>query len=212
MFTKQEIIYHRGRHGVDGIEENSLPAIYSAIAHGATMIEFDVWEDLRICHNPNSGPNAPRLGAVLGAIAGRCAVNIEVKSPRMATDVLAAIHVALGEACSKWQMDQFVVSSFHHKTATWFKSHEPMLRVGAIFDGVPDAHYIERLKERDINNLHINWMNALMDKEGGHDLLDIARALQMPIWAWTVNDYPTAVAMHTYGAERIFTDKPELFV
>ena len=68
-----------------------------------------------------------------------------------------------------------------------------------------------RLKERGIDTLHIQWMNALMDKEGGHDLLDIARTLRMPIWAWTVNDYPTALEMYVYGAERIFTDKPELF-
>ena len=211
MFTKEQVIYHRGRHGVDGIKENSLPAIYRAVDEGATMIEFDVWEDLKITHNPNDNPNTPRLGQVLGAIDGRCHVNIEVKSPRMATDVLATIRGALKKAGSKWRIEQFVISSFHHKTATWFKLHEPMLHVGVIFDGVPDAEYIERLKERGIDTLHIQWMNALMDKEGGHDLLDIARTLRMPIWAWTVNDYPTALEMYVYGAERIFTDKPELF-
>ncbi len=212
MFTKQQIIYHRGRHGIDGIKENSLPAMYRAVADGATMIEFDVWEDLKVSHDPNSNPNTPRLPQILRAINGACDVNIEIKSPRMATDVLATIYEALGGNLSRWQMNQFVISSFHHKTAAWFKAHEPMLRVGAIFDGVLDALYIERLKERGINTLHIDWMNALMDKEGGHDLLDTSRMLQMPIWAWTVNDLPTAQAMYTYGAERIFTDKPELFV
>lgn len=209
MFTHDQVIYHRGRHGIDGIKENSLEAMRRAVSDGAHMIEFDVWEDLKISHEPNGGPNTPTLPEVLDVIDGACAVNIEIKSPRMATDIYAAIKDAWGKG--SWRRDEFIISSFHHKTAAWFKMQAPFLKVGAIFDAVPYPTYIAALKNEGIDNLHIEWMNVLMDKESGHELLNAAHALRMPIWVWTVNDVTTAQTVETYGAERIFTDRPDLF-
>ncbi len=210
MFTHDQIIYHRGRHSIDGIKENSLEAMRRAISDGAHMIEFDVWDGLKIAHDPSHlAANTPTLPEVLNAIDGACAVNIEIKSPRMATDIFAAIEDAWRGGA--WRADQFVISSFHHKTAAWFKLQAPFLKVGAIFDALPYLTYIATLKNEGIDNLHIEWMNVLMDKESGHELFNAARALRMPIWVWTVNDLLTAQTVETYGAERIFTDRPELF-
>lgn len=210
MFTHNQVIYHRGRHGIDGVKENSLEAMRRAVSEGAHMIEFDVFDGLRIAHDPlHLTPDTPTLREVLDVINGACAVNIEIKSPRMAVDVFATIKDAWRGGA--WKAEQFIISSFHHKTAAYFKAWTPSFKVGAIFDAVPSPTYIAELKNMGIDNLHIEWMNVLMDKEGGYELLNAAQALRMSIWVWTVNDLSTAQIVENYGAERIFTDRPELF-
>ncbi len=205
------IIYHRGRHGPisDGtrLEENTLPAFEQAIKEGAQMIEFDVWTGLRVAHDPGR-ISVPTLSEVLDLVDGRCGVNVEIKSPQAAPDALKKIEDVL--ATGRWTPEQIVLSAFHHETALLCKKELPDLRVGVINDGVLLTPYIEMLREQGIDNLHLDWANIYMDIEAGNRMRNVVQKHGMQIWVWTVNSVDVFKTVSAYGANAIFTDRPDL--
>lgn len=204
------VIYHRGRHGRDvRIKENTIKAFQRAIKEGARMVEFDVWTGLRVAHDQNPDAAVPTLPEVLEAIRARCAVNIEIKSPLALEGVINAIDEALTLGC--WTAKQIVVSSFHHSTALLAKRAFPELEVGVINDGVLEPPYVEWLARQGIDNLHLEWANIYMDIEDNYTMRRAARASSMHIWVWTVNTKAIFDTVVAYGAEAVFTDKPQLF-
>lgn len=208
---KPLIIYHRGRHGVVGgriVKENTLEAFELAVQEGAKMVEFDVWDGLRVAHDPGSNAGSPTLLQVLDLINARCAVNIEVKSPGMANAV--ALEVEHRLASGRWNPEQFVLSSFHHQAASDLKCRLSMCRVGAIFDCVPLPWYIELLAG-EVDQVHIEKANPEMDRQGFEQMRIELERYNMPIWVWTVNTQEEYARAVQYGAEAIFTDHPDLF-
>ncbi|MBI2039419.1 MAG: glycerophosphodiester phosphodiesterase [Candidatus Niyogibacteria bacterium] len=211
MTAKPLIIYHRGRHGKVGareIKENTIEAFEAAIAEGAQMIEFDVWTGLRIAHDPGENADAPTLKQALDVIGGRASVNLEIKSPSALRDAILVIRAALRSR--RWLPEQIVISSFHHASAINAKALMPELCCGIINDGVLEFTYLEWLRRRSISNLHIEWMNVYMDREYDCRFRDHARELGFAIWVWTVNDRETFDVIAEYGADAIFTDRPDL--
>jgi glycerophosphoryl diester phosphodiesterase len=207
---KPLIIYHRGRHGKDiRIKENTLKAFARAVKEGAAMIEFDVWGGLCVAHDPNPDSTVPTLEDALECIRGRCAVNIEIKSPRVAHAVAGVIvrELSLG----RYREDQIVISSFHHGAAIRLKRLFSRLCVGVVNDGVLEPLYIEWLAKQGINNLHVGWVNIYMDIENGCRMRAAAQANHMQIWAWTVNTQEVFETVVEYGVAAVFTDKPQLF-
>lgn len=211
--SQEQLIYHRGLHDTPGrtvgAKENTLSAFERAIAAGAHMIEFDVWEDLKISHDPGN-PRAPTLPEALARIDGRAHVNIEIKSPRMREATLEIVRRSF--ARGHWCPEQFVISSFHHETVRLVKKEFRYLKVGAIMDAIPLPGYLDLLASTSIDQVHIEWMNPLMDTEGGLIFRDLARSLGMPIWVWTVNDRGAAKFALRYGAEKLFTDRPDVLL
>lgn len=205
------IIYHRGRHGslADGrvVKENSLDAFREAVRERAEMVEFDVWTGLKVVHDPDTGEEAPHVSDVLDILCGRTSVNVELKSPGAAGDVLRLI--GRGLSSGVWKPSEVVLSSFHHETVLRCKKTLPAVRVGAIMDGVPLPGYIEGLRAAGIDNLHIHWSNIYMDAENGGVLRALAQRLGMKVWVWTVNAPEVYQVVAEYGAEAVFTDTPD---
>lgn len=220
LFTKSQLVFHRGWRGlwrVNGeevfIEENSLPAFTIAIEVGATMIEFDARRDPAggrpiIAHDPHK--KGPTVEQAIHMINRRCAINIEIKDPSIWETIVEIVEDAIVYA--RWTPEQFVISSFHHDTVFRIKKALPIITVGAIMDAVPHISYLDILAAHDVSNLHMEYMNAAMDMQNGGVFMKRAQELGMHVWAWTVNDRPSAISVHTWGAERIFTDKPHLFM
>lgn len=211
--SQEQLIYHRGLHDTPGrtvgAKENTLGAFERAIAAGARMIEFDVWEDLKISHDPGNA-KAPTLPEALAQIDGRCGVNIEIKSPRMREAALEIVRSSFAKG--HWCPEHFVISSFHHETVRLVKKEFCYLQVGAIMDAIPLPGYLDMLASVNIDQVHIEWMNPLMDSECGLVFRNVACSLGMPIWVWTVNDRKTARSALDYGATRLFTDRPDLLL
>lgn len=205
------IIYHRGRHGElkDGnvLEENTLPAFERAVQEGAQMIEFDVWTGLRVAHDPGH-ESVPTLSEVLDLVNGRCAINVEIKSPEAAPKALDLIRDAI--ANGPWNAEQLVLSAFHHETALKCKRELAAVRVGVINDGVLLPSYIDCLAEGGIDNLHIKWPNVYMDIEAGYQMRESAANNNMRIWVWTVNSPDIFETVADYGVEAVFTDRPDI--
>ncbi|MDO8664091.1 MAG: glycerophosphodiester phosphodiesterase [Candidatus Liptonbacteria bacterium] len=212
MASTPLIIYHRGRHGKVGvreIKENTLEAFETAVAERAHMIEFDVWTGLRVAHDPGQNSSAPTLTQVLNSIGGLSRVNVEVKSPKALKEALTVIKSALD--IRLFSPKQIVISSFHHASVLLAKRMMPQLRAGIITDGVLEPVYLKWLKKQGIDNLHIEWMNVYMDMENDCRFRDCARDLGFAIWVWTVNDREKFEVMKKYGADAVFTDRPDLF-
>ncbi len=223
MFTQKDLIDHRGRHGYVNcgghivlIAENSLAAFRASIDRGAVMIEFDARINPLgdknfpvIAHDPYSGGNVPTIVDALDVINDSCRVNIEIKDPAIWQRVLEIMHWYITHA--GWRAEQFVISTFHHPTALLIKKRSPRLTVGVIMDAIPDVRYLDILHEAQIDNLHMEYMNADMDMQNGGEFMARAKALSFHVWVWTVNDLKTAKRVYDWGAERIFTDKPHLF-
>lgn len=216
-----KLIYHRGRHGRINdnlvLEENSLKAFDRAVKEGAWMIEFDVWTGLRVAHDPvlssdlvAKDNSATMLKEVLDTIDGRCAINIEIKSPKAALEALDLVseYLSLG----KYQASQVVLSAFHHETVLLCKKKFPELKVGAIFEGILLNSYISKLADFGIDNLHLHWSSYCMDAEAGYSLREKAREHGMNLWAWTVNSVEVLSAMKDYGVDAVFTDTPDILI
>ncbi len=208
IITQDQLIYHRGKVGV-GAPENSLQAMLFAAAEGATMVEFDVQEDLKIAHDPGASEDTLRLPDLLLALGGQVQVVIDIKDPACAGRILAAIRSAI--ATGRWRPEQFVVSSFCHNTVHVMKSAYSALRAGVTMEGVPLASYVHMLAQLRLN-LHIDWKSVLMDRANNHFIRKVAQADKVPIWVYTVNDRAVAEEMLDYGAARIFTDRPDLLL
>ena len=208
---KPIIVFHRGRHGQINkdlrLEENTLPAIEQAILENAQIIEVDVWSNLKICHDPQQSA-VLTLTEVMKVVNGRCGINIEIKSPSTAPQVIRLVKEAISSGV--WAAEQFVFSSFHHLTAIQCKVALPEIRVAAISDGIPLSQYVRELHSKGIANLHLHWANIYMDIESGYQLQSILRELEMQLWVWTVNDIDVCKTVVDYGVDAIFTDKPDL--
>ncbi len=223
MFIQKDLIYHRGRHGlveVHGhfvpISENSLEAFRAAIDEDATMIEFDARKNSLgtkynpiIAHDSGAENDVPTVIGALDLIQARCSVNVEIKDPSIWKGVMDLLTWYV--TYDGWAPEQFVISTFHHPTAVLIKKHYPSFTVGAIMDSVPLLPYVTMLHKRGINNLHLEYMNADMDMQNGSAFMRCSKKLGMHVWVWTVNDLSTAERVHDWGAERIFTDRPNLF-
>jgi glycerophosphoryl diester phosphodiesterase len=210
--TSPLIIYHRGRHGVTGskgafLNENTLEAFEEAIAENAEMIEFDVWGELAVTHDP--GTSLVTLTDVLDLVRGRCRVNVEIKSPLAVDAAAEEIRRQLVRPC--WEPSDFVVSAFHHLSAVRFKQLVPELIVGIVNDGILLPEYVRLLSSLGINNLHMQWCSLYMDQEAGGTFRQVALDNGMHIWTWTVNSLEVYQSIAGYGVTGVFTDFPELF-
>ena len=223
MFLHDNLIYHRGRHGNvtrdDNsviVSENSLQAFRSAIDEKATMVEFDARRNPLgkahfpiIAHDAASCGETPTIVDVLDAVNARCDVNIEIKDPIIWKQVLELVRWYI--EYDGWRPEQFMLSTFHHPTAVLIKKHFPEICVAAIMDAIPLPRYITMLARNGIDNLHVEWMNADMDMQYGSLFMKQARKLGLHVFVFTVNDLSVARRVHDWGAERIFTDRPERF-
>ena len=222
MFIHEDLIYHRGRHGdvqlpsgrIVRVEENSIAAFECAVLSGAAMVEFDarsgkVGHAPVVAHDAEHGECSPTVESVLQTIKGQSAVNIEIKDPSVCGTVLDLIRKAI--AGGVWSQEQFVLTSFHHPSVFLAKAEYPELTVGAIMDAVPDLSYLNLLARKRVDNVHMEYMNANMDMQNERVFIRRAKKLGMHVWVWTVNDVSIAKRVYQWGAERIFTDRPELF-
>jgi glycerophosphoryl diester phosphodiesterase len=212
MTFKPKIIYHRGRHGQISnslyLNENTLAAISQAIEESAEIIEIDVWNDLKVMHDPGDMP-APKLLEIIDLIDAQCSLNIEIKSPKVAVEVIKIVKQKI--EAGKWKSSQFIISAFHHQTALYCKQELPNVRVAVISDGIPLPSYLYMLAEEGIQNLHVQWANIYMDIEANYEMRRVVRECKMEIWVWTVNSKEIYNTLCLYGVDAIFTDRPELF-
>ena len=211
------VVAHRGAW--DPAPQNSLAAFEAAIDAGADAVELDVRRaadgQLVVVHDPRLGlrplgaltaaqarerlspGQAPELGEVLAALAGRVGVDVELKEDGYVAETMALVAAAL-------PADGYVVTSFLDAVLPQVRAAEPGARTGLLLGS---RRRLRRLDERlrDTGAQFIAPHVGLL--RGG--LLEWAAARTLPAWPWTVNDdRHWRALLFAPGVEAVITDHP----
>lgn len=143
------------------------------------------------------GQAIPTLSEVLGVVAGKAHVDIEVKASSAAEAVLleAARHPAL----------EWVMSSFDHDVLRYVRSIEPGRELWPLTVAASDGALSAA---RELASPIIAISNQGIDQ-------DIAVYIQeqgMASWVWTVNEVERAAVLATWPVVGICTDSPALLL
>ncbi len=221
------IIAHRGASGFK--PENTIASFLEAIDMGAKMIEFDVQvcksgevvviHDFEVNRTTNGkgfvgelslealkkfdageGEQIPSLDETLDAINAKAMVNIELKGKKSYKIVAETIKKQIDS--SVWEADDFLVSSFNHKDLLKFHKLMPEIKIGVLFEEVPENFHVIAQK---LNAYSINADAALLSKE----IVDNIHLKGYKIFAYTVNNEDDKIKMEDLNVDGIFTNYPK---
>lgn len=222
-------IAHRG--GCGHGSENALTTIEHSITLGTDAIEIDVWQveqELLIIHDrrlgrllPGNGlisqqrfdalrqsklpcgESIPTLREVFRQVAGRCAINIEIKGLGMIDCVIDQIQEAKlsGEVVD----EQLLISSFDHHQLYHASQLIPDIKRGVLLSAIPLNYALvgEPLKAYAIHP-DIDCINQA--------LIDDAKQRGFKVYSYTVNEQEDIEHMISLGVDGIFCDFPERVV
>ncbi len=149
-----------------------------------------------------AGERVPRLDEVLAEVAGRVVLHIEVKEP---ATVRRIVHTVKLHKAEEW----VVIASFHEEALTRSRQLEPRIPVTLIAGplqverGGGPENLIFRAVARGACGLALH--HSLITR----DLTHYARARNMSLVAWTVNDPSEARRLAEAGVGAIVTDAPD---
>jgi glycerophosphoryl diester phosphodiesterase len=191
------IIGHRGARGL--APENTVRSIKRALANHVDMIEIDLrMQDgvIVLSHDPiEQEGNYTTLSDALQAIAGKVAINLEIKDP----DVVAPLKAALARYKGK-----VVISSFEYKILQLARNVLPTYEI-AVLEKWSAVRGITEARLLGTKRVHFNqqwlWSRLIYSlKHHGYE-----------VYAYTVNSRDRAEELAQWGVDGIFTDYPSLF-
>jgi glycerophosphoryl diester phosphodiesterase len=218
---------HRGASGHE--PENTLPAFEKAVVLGADWIELDVHaveDELLVIHDDTlerttngkgrltekrlaylrsldagNGYPIPTLLEVIDLIDKRTGINIELKGQSTAYLAVSLIDSAVRN--QGWDYEQFIVSSFRHKTLAEIKKYHPNIRIGAL-TGKWAPHSCEFAVRLNAFSIHP------MFKHFSRSLIQEAHATDIRVYSYTANNTEDIALALDMGFDGVFTDYPEL--
>ncbi|RUO38902.1 glycerophosphodiester phosphodiesterase [Aliidiomarina taiwanensis] len=221
------IIAHRGASAVTA--ENTLAAFEEAIHAQADAIELDVYQvenQLYVFHDRHLtrltsstgrfvdltdqqvqsllvlGQHAiPTLEQALAHIAGRTALNIELKGPIACAQICRHLEKAVHQFGFTEQ--SLLVSSFNHHWLKELKQARPQTRIGALTASCP-LSYAAFASELNAYSVHID-VNTVTEA-----FVADAHARGLAVYVYTVDDPADMVWLHKIGVDGIFTNHPQL--
>jgi glycerophosphoryl diester phosphodiesterase len=212
------VIAHRGAW--DEAPQNSLEAVGRAAALGCDGVEIDVRRTadgrLVVVHDGRvrgravrrlthpelqarmRAGQAPLLGDVLEAAAGRLLVDIELKEDGYVKEAMALI-------AQRLPPDAYVVTSFLAGVLAQVKRHRPEARTGLLIAPRAARQAGRRVREAGADFLlpHVSLVRT------GAGIVEWAAGHGLASWVWTVNDEHTLQALHAdQRVAAIITDVP----
>jgi glycerophosphoryl diester phosphodiesterase len=166
-----------------------------AIEEGADFIEFDVRAkdgELVVCHGPEPPDGVQRLDDVLGALAGRVGLCIELKEDVVAKPTLAALRA------HRLAADELIVVSFLAGALDTVQHLWPRLRTELHLGPRPDAVAAARF-----------W-GAGFEEPAPADRIREAQSLGLAPLVFTVNEPERMRELSALGVSGLFTDRPAL--
>lgn len=214
------IIGHRGAAGLE--PENTLRSFARAIELGVDAVELDVYcvdGALVVIHDDTlerttngrgavmqtsfaalrrldagAGERIPTLDEVIELVAGRVAINVELKGKGTAEPVARCI---AGQPAGA-----ILVSSFEHAELRRFRSVAPDAWVAPLFDR-PSSRMFEVAEALSA------WSINVSKKFATAELLQQIAMRGYRSLVYTVNDRAAAEGLRDAGAGGIFTDHPD---
>ena len=180
------VIAHRGASAE--LPENTLPAFERAIEIGADYVEFDVWNDLEVTHDPpQPGKSYPTLADVIDLCRGRIGLMVELKRPR-------------GDAVERTLRlldDDDVVVCFQRHAIEETRRLRPKLRtVQHVGFGV------------SIRAARGGWAVGFQNQRVTLRGIATAQAFGLATTVYTVNDPARMLELRDLGVSGVFTDDP----
>lgn len=213
------VLAHRGV--TENAPDNSIPAVRALQDLSVDGLEFDVRvsaDDIPIAtHDPTVAGRTfesltlsdlrqlqgaavddphriPTLDEVLAVLPTGLTVNLELKSERLGSRLVAAIE----------QMDtayDLVVTSFDRRPLLELKTTLPRVTTGLI-NSVPIADPVASIRDCQASALSSHW--RLVDR----DLVEELARCGIALFVWTVNDDTEIRRMADLGVAAIITDVP----
>lgn len=218
--TEFVVIGHRGAAGLE--PENTLRSFARAIQLGVDAIELDVYSkdgNLIVIHDDTldrttngrgpltaarfaeiraldagKGERVPILEEVLDLVAGRVAVNVELKGKDTARRTAGI--------CARYPNTEFLVSSFDLDELRTFRVTTRAVRVAPLF-GRSRTDIFDVARELRTTTINISR------KIASPALLGTAKQQGYDVFVYTVNDAREARALKEGGARGVFTDYPD---
>ncbi|KAF0219324.1 MAG: glycerophosphoryl diester [Geobacteraceae bacterium] len=215
------VIAHRGDSCL--ALENSPDAIRRAVSLPVDMIEIDTRKSrdgvLFVMHDRETGRTAvenidierstaeevsrvrlrngepvPTLAHVLGLVAGRAALDLEIKSK--GAGELAARHLL-----SSGYTGEVLITSFHERELLAANRVAPALPLAGIFDTFPTRH-VKRYKAKGYRTVCIEKRGATLE------LMAACREEGVNVYVWTVDDEDEMRKFIAWGVDGICTNRP----
>ena len=215
-------IGHRGAAG--HAPENTLAAVAAGLALGADLIEIDVqrtrdgalvvMHDKRVDRTTNGsgavggltlaeiraldadgGQRVPMLQEVLNAVSGHAGMMIEIITPAIAAEVVAAVRASRFAG-------PVVYASFLHAELLAVRSEDPGAATLALLEGVPIAGARFAL---DARATHV----GLSFESATPEFIAILQQAGLQVFLYTVNDPRDIELAIERGANGIITDFPD---
>lgn len=221
------IIGHRGAMGYE--TENTIASIEKAVALGAPMLEIDVFQiasgELVVFHDNEldrlsntSGPitsftwealqevvlegghSIPLLQTVLNQLAGRAALNIELKGPNTAAPVANLLEVYLSNGT--WKEEDLLISSFDWNLLLETRDFLPEISIGVL----TEAHPLEAIPTAiELSAVSINPYYKDLDAT----IVAQIHAAGFKVYTWTVNAPEDLKNVKKLGVDAVFTNFPD---
>ncbi len=218
-------IGHRGAMG--HAPENTLESIRKALEMGAPCMEIDVYfvdghlvvfHDERLerttdgtgylCESTfdylrsldaGKGQKIPTLEEVCTEVDSKACLNIELKGIDTAAPVAELITQLVDEG---WDINRFLVSSFHHRELLEIKRLNQNIKLGALVKGIPvdDARFAE-----DLGAFSVHPSLEFVDQR----FVDDAHERGMKVYIYAVDHPEDLVRMQKIGVDGVFTSYPE---
>ncbi|MHA7056427.1 glycerophosphodiester phosphodiesterase [Aquimarina sp. M1] len=221
-----KIFGHRGAAGL--VAENTLESIAKAMKYNIDGIEIDVhkcksgelvvvhdktlqrttngngevsdiiWQDLKQFRTAEDY-RIPTLKEVLDLIDGRCILNIELKGIGTALPVIELLDKHVKD--TKWNCNDFIVSSFDHSQLFQIKSMTSLFRLGVLTEkNIPSVlNVAEALKAFSIHPP----IYSLTQED-----VFLAYREKFKVYTWTVNDPAKIKTLKTWKLDGVITDFP----
>jgi len=149
-----------------------------------------------------AGEQVPRLDEVLTEVAGRVVLHIEVKAPET---VRRIVHTVKLHNAEEW----VVIASFHKEALARSRQLEPRIPV-TLIAGPREVERGGGIKTLIFRGVALGACGlALLHSLITRDLTHYARARNMSLEAWTVNDASEARRLADAGVGAIVTDAPD---
>jgi glycerophosphoryl diester phosphodiesterase len=227
-----KIIAHRGASGY--VTENTLPAVKRALDLNADAVEVDIWrttdDSLIAFHDRNTarlaedslvvpessyqelrklrltgGTYIPTLRSVLKILSSDTEIFIEIKCCWEEGEA-GQVFPMLGELLRETgTMEQATLISFNMEKLVDAKKHVPEVPLYWLTgEQQPVSGMVDKVVSAGVDGLNVH--HSLISEE----LMSQARANNLDVYVWTVNDPGRAAELaNVYGVDGITTDYPD---
>ena len=154
-----------------------------------------------------AGTPIPTLEQVLDFASGTIALNIEIKTEAVSTDLRGGVEEKCLNLVRQYNMQEHVLfSSFNYRAIEHLKKLDPKIPVAVLYhwsrsNGASPARLVEQYNADAFNCSYLQfskkWSRALRDH-------------QIPHFIYTVNHPDKMRRLIASGVNGIFTDKPDL--